>query len=408
MKLSFKKEAVFILSLCLWMSNDAVAQVKSKDQISTKSKMTKLIDEQFTFAAQQYKVLGKNVAPDVMPVTFIAKTNKVQTSDTKWWCSGFFPGTLLYIYEYTKDAEIKKEAEKRLAILEKEKHYKGNHDLGFMMYCSFGNAYRLFGKAEDKATIDTAAASLATRYRPAIKSIQSWDSSKNFKCPVIIDNMMNLELLSWATDNGADPKFKEIAISHANSTIQNHFRPDYSSYHVLDYDLATGKIMRKVTWQGAADSSAWSRGQGWGLYGFTMMYRFTKDKNYLIQAKHIAKFILNHPNLPADKIPYWDFNAPKIPDALRDASAGALVASALLELGQYATKAEKKEYVAAAEKMIQSLASDKYRAKLGENGGFLLMHSVGALPFNSEVDVPLTYADYYFLEALLRYKKWYL
>ena len=408
MKQSSKRAPIFIVLLCLWMSITSIAQDTSNKNTLAKNKMTQLIDEQFSFAAQQYKVLSKNVAGDVMPKTFNAKTNKVETSDTKWWCSGFYPGTLLYIYEYTKDSEIRTEAEKRLAILEKEKHFTGNHDLGFMMYCSFGNAYRLFGKPEDKATIDTAAASLTTRYRPSIKAIQSWDSSKRFKCPVIIDNMMNLELLSWVSDNGGDPKYKEIAITHANTTIQNHFRPDYSSYHVLDYDLATGKVFQKITWQGTADSSAWARGQGWGLYGYTMMYRFTKDKNYLQQAKNIAKFILSHPNLPEDKIPYWDFNAPNMPNALRDASAGALVASALLELGQYANKNEKKQYVAAAEKMIQSLASEKYRAKLGENGGFLLMHSVGALPFNSEVDVPLTYADYYFLEALLRYKKWYL
>lgn len=408
MKQSSKRESIFILLLCLWMSNTILAQDKSNKNTSTKNKMTQLIDEQFSFAAQQYKVLSKNVAGDVMPKTFNTKTNKVETSDTKWWCSGFYPGTLLYIYEYTKDTEIKKEAEKRLSILEKEKHFTGNHDLGFMMYCSFGNAYRLFGKPEDKATIDTAAASLATRYRPSVKAIQSWNSNKIYNCPVIIDNMMNLELLSWVTDNGGNAKYKEIAITHANTTLKHQFRPDYSSYHVIDYDLNTGKVLKKITAQGAADSSAWSRGQAWGLYGYTMMYRFTKDKNYLKQAKKIAEFILNHPNLPEDKIPYWDFDAPNMPNALRDASAGAVVASALLELGQYTNKAEKKLYVASAEKMLQSLSSDKYRAKLGENGGFLLTHSVGSIPHKSEIDVPLTYADYYFLEALLRYKNWYL
>jgi unsaturated chondroitin disaccharide hydrolase len=288
-----KNKFAFILILCLWIFNSIIAQDKSDKNNSPKNRMALLIDEQFNFAAQQYKILSKNVAGDVMPKTFNAKTNKVETSDTKWWCSGFYPGTLLYIYEYTRDAEIKIEAEKRLAILEKEKHYTGNHDLGFMMYCSFGNAYRQFGKLHDKATIDTAAASLATRYRPAIKAIQSWDSNKNFNCPVIIDNMMNLELLIWASDNGGDSRFKEIAISHANTTLQNHFRPDYSSYHVLDFDLATGKIVKKVTWQGAADSSAWARGQGWGLYGYTMMYRFTKDKSYLRQAKRSPSLSLS-------------------------------------------------------------------------------------------------------------------
>ncbi len=407
MERSSTKEFAFILIFCLWISNPIFAQDKTNKNASTKINMTQLIDEQFKFAVQQYKVLAKNTPKDRMPKTFDPKTNKSQTSDTQWWCSGFYPGTLLYMYEYTKDAETRAEAERRLAILEKEKHFTGNHDLGFMMYCSFGNAYRLFGRPEDKATIDTSAASLATRFRPSIKSIQSWDSSSRFKCPVIIDNMMNLELLCWASDNGADPKFKEIAITHANTAMKNQFRPDYSSFQVVDYDLETAGIHKKTKWQGVSDSSAWSRGQGWGLYGYVTMYRFTKDPEYLKQAKGIAKFILNHPNLPEDKIPYWDFDAPKVPNELRDASAGALIASALLELGQYSTKKEKKQFVGAAEKMIQSLSSDKYRAKLGENGGFLLMHSVGALPFNGEVDVPLTYTDYYFLEALLRYKKWY-
>lgn len=386
----------------------AFAGVIAQETGAAKKDMAKLIDGQFKFAALQYKVLSKNVPADVMPKTFNTKTNKVETSNTKWWCSGFFPGSLLYIYEYTKDAEIRAEAEKRLAILEKEKHYKGNHDLGFMMYCSFGNAYRLFGKPEDKATIDTAAASLATRYRPSIKAIQSWDSSAKFKCPVIIDNMMNLELLNWVTDHGGNIWYKEIAFTHANTTIQNHYRPDYSAYHVLDYDLASGKVSRKKNHQGASDSSAWARGQAWGFYGYTMMYRFTKDKRFLQQAKNIAVFLMQHPNLPEDKIPFWDFNAPNIPTTLRDASAGAIMASAFLELGQYVKGKEKKQYVAIAEKMIRTLSSDRYRSKLGDNGGFILQHSVGHLLGNSEVNQPLTYADYYFLEALKRYKDWYL
>lgn len=374
----------------------------------TKEQMQHLIGEQFSFADQQYQILAKNVPAGVMPKTYDVKNNKVETSDTKWWCSGFFPGTLLYIYEYTKDPAILKEAENRLSILEKEKHYTGNHDLGFMMFCSFGNAYRITQKPEYKLTVDTAAASLSTRYRPAAKVIQSWDSGKKWQGPVIIDNMMNLELLNWVTDNGGDKKYKEIAITHANTTLKNHFRKDYSSYHVVDYNMATGEVIKKVTAQGAADGSAWSRGQGWGLYGYTMMYRFTRDQRYLDQAKHIAQFILSNPNMPADMVPYWDFDAPGIPNTYRDASAAAVIASALLELGQYSNKKESKKYVLAAEKMLLSLSSNAYRAKLGGNGGFLLMHSVGAIPFHSEVDVPLTYADYYFLEALLRYKKWYL
>jgi hypothetical protein len=220
--------------------------------------------------------------------------------------------------------------------------------------------------------------------------------------------MMNLEMMNWVTDQGGDKKFKEISITHSNTTMKNHYRPDYSSWHVVDYDLETGDVIRKATWQGAADCSAWARGQAWGLYGYTMMYRFTKDKKYLDFSRNIAKFILNHPNLPEDKIPFWDFNAPQIPFAVKDASAAAITASALLELAQYTTGKEKERYITDAEKMLQSLSSENYRAKAGENGGFLLKHSTGALVLNSEIDVPLIYADYYFLEALKRYKDWYL
>ncbi|MGB3007722.1 MAG: glycoside hydrolase family 88 protein [Chitinophagaceae bacterium] len=381
--------------------------IKSYSQTAERS-MDKLINENLFFAAQQYKLLQKNTPDTLMPRSYDITQNKMVTSNTKWWCSGFFPGTLWYIYEYTKDEEIKKIAENRLSILEKEKHFTGNHDLGFMMYCSFGNAFRITGNPAYKEAVTTAAGSLATRYRPSIKSIQSWNKNERLNCPVIIDNMMNLELLYWVSDHGGDSKFRDIALAHANSTIKNHFRPDNSSYHVLDYDLNTGEIIKKVTWQGAADSSAWARGQSWGLYGFTMMYRFSKNKAYLKQARKIANFLMNHPNLSSDKIPYWDYNAMSIPKANRDASAGAIMASAFLELGQYVKKAERKKLVAAAVVIIRSLSSEEYLSKPGENGGFLIKHNVGSLPHKSEVDVPLTYADYYFVESLLRYKNWYL
>ena len=370
--------------------------------------MKKLIDENMVFAAEQYKVLMQKVPPTVMPRSFDSSKGGLITSNTKWWTSGFYPGTLWMIYANTKDTAIRQQAEKRLAILEKEKHYTGNHDLGFMMFCSFGTAYDITKNPAYKKVIFTAANSLATRYRPSISVIQSWDSSKNFKCPVIIDNMMNLELLEWVVKNGGDKRLHEIAINHANTTQKNHFRPDYSSFHVLDYDLKSGGVSRKVTHQGYADESAWARGQVWGLYGYIVMYRFTKNKEYLTLANNIAGFLLNHPNLPVDKIPYWDFNAPNIPNALRDASAGSIMASALLELAQYSKGGDKKRYVQTAETIIRSLSSPAYRAPLGTNGGFLLRHSVGHLPANSEIDVPLTYADYYFIEALQRYKKWYL
>ena len=382
-----------------------ISQAQSNNK---KDQMSRLIKENFNLADTQYRYMMTLIPAGKMPQSYIEKDKKLISHNIQWWCSGFYPGTLWYIYEQTHNEAIKKEAERALEVIKPNKDYTGNHDLGFMMYCSFGNAYRLTGKEEYKDLIFQASRSLATRYKPSIKAIQSWDANKYFKCPVIIDNMMNLEMFNWVTDQGGDKKFKEISIIHSNTTMKNHYRPNFSSWHVVDYNLETGGVIRKATWQGAADCSSWSRGQSWGLYGYTMMYRFTKDKKYLDFAKNIAKFILNHPNLPEDKIPYWDFDAPQIPFAVRDASAAAIMASALLELGQYTTGTEKQKYIADAQKILESLSSEAYRAKAGENGGFLLRHSTGALVLNSEIDVPLIYADYYFLESLKRYKDWYL
>ncbi|MES2277199.1 MAG: glucuronyl hydrolase [Bacteroidota bacterium] len=368
--------------------------------------MAKLIAENMKLAERQYTLLSKQVPANMMPRTYQDGQNV--NSNMVWWTSGFYPGTLLYIYEYTKNPAILAEAEKRMKSLEAEKTDTIDHDLGFKMFCSFGNAYRLTNNPQYKEVLMAAGQSLSMRFRPSIQSIQSWNKSAKFNCPVIIDNMMNLEMLEWDSRNGGPAKLGTIAVTHANTTLKNHFRKDYSSYHVVDYDLATGKIIKKATAQGAADSSAWSRGQSWALYGYTMMYRFTHDARYLKQARGIAQFIVHNPTLPADKVPYWDFNAPGIPNAMRDVSAASIYASALLELGQYTTGTEKQSYVKVAKTVLQSLSTDAYRAEGGENGGFLLKHSVGSIPNKTEVDVPLTYADYYFLEALLRYKKWYL
>lgn len=295
------------------------------------------------------------------------------------------------------------------------------------MYCSYGNALRL---EKDSAKIKAyeaillhSAESAMKRYDPRVGVIKSWnekaswDGKTVWKYPVIIDNMMNLELLFFASMKTGDPKYRNAAISHATKTMKNHFRDDYTTYHVVDYDTATGEVLHQQTNQGYADNSTWSRGQGWAIYGFTLMFRETKDTVFLHTAKKAADYYMNHPNLPEDKIPYWDFNAGKegyvsdvdfssrhldyIP---RDASAAALVASALLELSTYCSGEEAQKYFEFAEGTLASLASAEYLAKEGTNGGFLLKHSVGSLPHNNEVDVPLIYADYYFLEALLRYR----
>src|SRR5215203_1891363 len=255
------------------------------------------------------------------------------------WTSGFFPGELWFLYEYTKKDEWKKQAQDFTANIEREKTNGGTHDMGFKIYCSFGQGYRLTKDAHYKEVIIQSAKTLVTRFNTKAGVIRSWDHHKEqWDYPVIIDNMMNLELLFEASKLSGDPSFYKIAVAHANTTMKNHFRHDYSSYHVVDYDTATGETKKKQTAQGYADESAWARGQAWGLYGFTMCYRETKDKKYLDHAEHIAAFILSHTNLPKDLVPYWDFNAPNIPNEPRDASAGALIASALYELSGYSGK----------------------------------------------------------------------
>lgn len=323
---------------------------------------------------------------------------------SKDWTSGFFPGVLWFLEEYTGKPEWKKEAEVFTANIEKEKLNGGTHDMGFKIYCSFGTGYRLTKDPHYKDVIIQSARTLSTRFNKTIGIIRSWDHSRDkWGFPVIIDNMMNLELLFAATKLTGDSSFYRIAVTHANTTMKNHFRPDYSSYHVVDYDTLTGNVVKKTTHQGYANESAWSRGQAWGVYGYTMCYRETKNRAYLAQAEHIADYILGHPNMPKDLVPYWDFNAPNIPNEPRDVSAAAVIASGLYELSLYSSKSKK--YRTAADKILESLSTPAYTSPVGANKGFILMHSTGSKPSNSEVDVPLNYADYYYLEALLRSKK---
>ena len=327
------------------------------------------------------------------------------------WCSGFFPGSIWLTYNLTGDKKWLPLAEKYTEALDSVKYLKWHHDVGFMIGCSYLNGYRMADKKEYKDVIIEAAKSLSTRFRPNAGVIQSWDADKGWqgtrgwKCPVIIDNMMNLEMLFWASEQTNNPKYREIAISHADKTLKNHFRKDMTSYHVVSYLADSGEVESKGTFQGYADSSAWARGQAWGVYGYTMCYRFTKQQNYLDAAHKIARFIIDHRPAENDYIPYWDYDAPKIPNEPRDASAAAITASALLELSGYGDKKQGEEYFRYAEHILKQLSSDDYLAKEGENHGFILLHSVGSFPHDSEIDTPLNYADYYYLEALKRYKE---
>jgi unsaturated chondroitin disaccharide hydrolase len=378
----------------------STASFAQQTALKPKADLVRLIDKNLKDAAAQYKVLMKNVPADSLPETF--QNGKPKSITAKNWVSGFYPGTLFYLYEGTKDKALYEAGLAKLPLMEPIKTID-SHDIGFMMFDSFGIANRIKPSNEYKEILLTSAKSLAKRFNPTVGCTMSW-SSKEGEFRVIIDNMMNLELLMWASKVSGDPSYAKIAVAHANTTMKNHFRSDYSSYHLVNYNPATGAINKKQTVQGYADESAWARGQSWGLYGYTMMYRETKDQKYLAHAKHIAEFILNHPNLPADKVPYWDYNAPDQPNAYRDSSAGSIYASALIELSGYVDAPTAKKYMDAAETVIRTLSTDKFKAAPGENGGFILKHGVGHLPKGAMIDVPLTYGDYYFVEAMLRYK----
>lgn len=344
---------------------------------------------------------------DRIPRTINAEGEMHWTNPKFDWTEGFYPGSCWYMYEYTGDEKWKNAAEKSQNKFIGHKWITTNHDLGFVFNCSYGNGLRLSQNPEYKQVLIDAGNSLITRFDERVGCIQSWNvtrgwqATRGWQYPVIIDNMMNLELLFELSKLTGDSKYKEIAITHANTTMSNHFRSDNSSYHVIDYDSITGAVRNRHTAQGFAHESSWARGQAWGLYGFTVMYRYTKDNIYLNQATKIADYILGDPSLPSDLVPYWDYHADKIPNEPRDASAAAITASALFELNTYTEG----KYLEKAKAIVTSLSSSEYRAEIGKNNFFILKHSVGSIPHGNEIDVPLNYADYYYIEALIRQQK---
>ena len=377
-----------------------------------------IIEENIENAKAQLDYLIKaSEANDTLRIPSTFRNGEIDFVPTDDWVSGFFAGTLWYMYELTGEEYYAEQAQKHTEILHDIQFLKWHHDVGFMVYDSYGNGLRLKNiEGYDTVLVNTAK-SLATRFRPNAGIIQSWNvdrgwqSERGWKCPVIIDNMMNLELFFKVSEMTGDPVYKEIAMSHADKTLANHYRDDFSTYHVVDYDDETGEIRRKCTAQGIADESRWARGQAWSIYGFTVAYRFTGEERYLQRAKDVANYLLvEEDNMPEDLVPYWDYDVKEFGKEMgedylakygeiRDVSSAAIVASALYEL-HWMTKDD--FYKQKADKMIESLSTPAYRAKVGENGGFILMHSVGSIPHGGNIDVPLNYADYYFLEALIR------
>jgi len=370
------------------------------------NKQNNFVEENIRFAVNQEKLQVDQIEKSgkILNPRTIAQ-GKVKYIQMEDWTSGFYPGTMWLMFELTGDSSWKTYARKYTEALDSVKYITWNHDVGFMIQCSFGNGLRLTNDTAYKNVMIKAAKSLSTRFRPVAGIIQSWDADKGWQskrgweCPVIIDNMMNLELLFNATNFTGDSLYYKIAVSHADKTMENHYRPDFSCYHVVDYSLSDGSVRNRHTAQGYSHESSWARGQAWGIYGYTVCYRETRNPKYLLQAQKAFEFVIHHKNFPEDFVPFWDFDAPIIPNEPRDASAAAIISSALYELATF----ENPEYYKGwADKIMQSLARPAFRAKLGENGNFILMHSVGSLPHGAEIDVPLNYADYYFLEALGR------
>lgn len=375
-------------------------------KLVTRSDQAGFVEENIQFADSQYRrhiALTDGAGKVLNPRT--VQDGKIRYIPPEDWTSGFFAGSLWYLFELTGDEYWKERAVLQTEVLDTVQYLTWHHDVGFMVGCSYGNGIRIGGMESWKPVVVQAARSLSTRFRSVPGLIQSWNTDRGWQaergweCPVIIDNMMNLELLFQATKYSGDSAFYKIAVTHADNTMKHQFRPDFSCWHVIDYSLTDGSVRGKYTAQGYGDESAWARGQAWAVYGFTVCYRETGDSKYLEQARKVFAFVANHSRLPEDGVPYWDFDAPGIPNEPRDASAAAIIASALYELSTYDRPEYYREW---ADKIMSSLGSQAYRAGSGDNGNFILMHSVGSIPHGAEVDAPLNYADYYFLEALSR------
>ena len=369
-------------------------------------------DGQLRYQLKQAEALRKEKKDWTLMPRCVERDGSLRMVRQPDWCCGFLAGELWQMYQYSHDPFWREQAVSNTWPLERVKLHGGSHDLGFMVYNSFGKAWELTGEQSYRDVVMTAARTLSKRFDERVGCIRSWSwgTPDRWQFAVIIDNMMNLELLFQASRISGDRQFYNMAVSHANATMKNHFRPDGSSYHVVDYNPADGSVIKRITHQGLFDESVWSRGQGWGLYGFTMCYRYTHDKAYLEQARKIARFWLSQPDMPEDRVPYWDMRDPAVKTGVgpavdggcpRDASAAAIIASALYELALYVGEGEAAEYREAADKMVHSLET-AYQPELQTQQGFLLLHSTGNYPAKDEIDVPINYADYYYLEALHR------
>ncbi|MFB0515942.1 MAG: glucuronyl hydrolase [Candidatus Neomarinimicrobiota bacterium] len=355
-------------------------------------------DELLGTASAIYLPLSQTLSPEQGYPRSIVNGLDWHLTPPEQWTSGFFPGILWQLYQYTGNPSFSVQARRWTEGLETQQTAP-THDVGFMINNSFGHGYRVGGIERYKTVVLDAAQHLASRFNARVGAIRSWDGG-SFTYPVIIDNMMNLELLFWAARNSADSSLAELAQTHALTTIRDHVRANGSTFHVVDYQPETGEVIWRGTHQGWADSSTWARGQAWGLYGFTVAYRETREPVFLETACRLADRFLER--LPEDGIPYWDFDAPHEPEEPKDASAAAIAASGLWTLATLVDQAVlKRHYRAASKRLVESLSSSWYSA-VASGLPALLLHSTGDRPHNIEVNVPMIYADYYFIEALMK------
>jgi unsaturated chondroitin disaccharide hydrolase len=398
--LRWRPRVVLLLAWILVGLPTASARAASAADLRTR------VSETLDFIEQQLVATIAEVDdPDDYPRSTDPATGAWSTRSASSWTSGFFPGQLWLMYEHTENAALLEAAEDWTAGLASQASRTDTHDLGFMILNSFGHAYRITGTESYRQTTLTAAASLDSRFDEDVGATRSWDFG-SWEFPVIIDNMMNLELMFWgATQTGTSQgqQWLDHAIRHADTTLESHVRNDGSTYQIVDFDPDTGDILSRETRQGYADESTWARGQAWGIYGFAMSYRESGHARFLATAMALADYFTA--NLPSDHVPYWDFDAPDIPDEPRDSSAAAIAASGLLELSELApTPSDRARYFDEAVSILDALMSSAYRSDGAVSSGILL-HATGNKPSGTEVGVSLIYGDYYFTEALLRHQK---
>lgn len=395
----FVSVAALILSSCYSVNKKPIKK-EITERVTSKISIDEILDQN---VSKTKETLGTLSEINNFPRNIPNGKTAWEFVDVKDWCSGFWPGVLWYAYEYSGDEYIKQEAERFTQPIKTIAYSPAqDHDIGFMVYCSYGNAYRLTGNEEYKKILLSAADTLATLYNPNVGSIHSWPMKEQYPHNTIIDNMMNLELLFWAAKNGGNKRLYDIANSHAKVTMKYIVRPDNAVYHLGEFDDKTGAFIKGHAHQGYADESMWARGQSWGIYGFAISYRETGNKEFLETSIRLADHFLER--LPEDGIPFWDFDDPKIPNAPKDASAAAVAACGMLELYNLVNNEKLKDkYLMAATKFVNILSSEKYLS--GDKNQAILLHSTGHHPKNSEIDVPIIYADYYYMEALLRLKK---